>query len=130
MCMKMTKEKIWEERGHGYTTEVDFPDGKRTYHLINSGKISKNKFINSVTKITGDSKTWLYEHVLLAGNDMKYLYPDDDYQIVMIKQFPSSINDVLLKFDLYGNLIWMRNDISEKDKKVIFEKYGELKQDG
>jgi len=123
------KEKIWSDSGHGTSDYVESYKRKMNFHVINSGKISRSKFISIVSKITHDSKSWLYEHTMLAGNDMQYLYPIDDDKIVFLTQYPRSINDILLKFDFNGNLVWMRNDISERDQKMIFEKYGELKNE-
>ena len=122
----MKKEKVWSKTGHGTSDHIEDDKNKLQFHVINSGKISRSKFISIVSKITHDSKSWLYEHTMLAGNDMQYLYPIDDDKIVFISQNPRSVNDVLLKFDFNGDLIWMRNDIGETFKKMIFEKYGEL----
>ena len=126
----MIKEKIWSEGGHGTTDHIEsYKDREKLhFHVLNSGKISRSRFISIVSKITKKSKSELYEQVMFAGNDKQFLQPSDDDKIVFTARLPKSVNDVLLKFDFDGNLIWMRNDMSNLDKKMIFEKYGELKE--
>jgi len=120
------KKRIWSDTGHSCSHQIDiWYNG--SHHgfdgdFINYGFISKSKFLKILAeKMNVGSFDWLRDRSGdSAGNNFKLISPDDKDKILYVDDLR---DEVILKFDLEGKLLWIHPKLTKRQKKELKQEF-------